>query len=69
MKTLFERLSNEHREQILENAAKWPNITESAMHALKTNHFYTELTIGEADYILGLTSCDNLGGITKLFND
>jgi len=39
------------------------------MHALKTNHFYTELTIGEADYILGLTSCDNLGGITRLFND
>lgn len=69
MKTLFERLSNEHRERLLENRSKWPNITDTAINALKSHSFYTDLTISEADYILGLTSCDELSGITRLFND
>ena len=69
MKTLFERLSDEHRKKLLDNRSKWPNITDTAIHALKCNSFYTDLTISEADYILGLTSCDDLSGITRLFEE
>jgi hypothetical protein len=69
MKTLFERLSDENRKKLLKNKNRWPSITDAAIHALKCNSFYTDLTISEADYILGLTSGDDLSGITRLFEE
>jgi hypothetical protein len=52
MKNLWDRLSHSHQELITLQAKKYPNLSETAINALKSNVIWSDLRVGELCHIL-----------------
>jgi len=70
MKTLYDRLNQEHKEVLSLEAEKYPTSVNILTYKLKSEHFWTELTYGEIAMLvshLNLKSYDPVT-ITNLFD-
>ena len=70
MKTLFEKLSETNKANILITEKKYPATVEYAMKSLNANYFKDDLTIQEATNILiaiDHRDCLDLNQIRKIF--
>lgn len=70
MRNLYERLKPEYKAKLDEIKDKYPNTYEDIDYKLKTNRFYTELTIGLVGSIcslIGLTF--TLSNFIDLFDE
>ena len=54
MKTLFEKLKPEVAELLMLESEMYPTITQDLIDELKSKHFFTELTVGDASQIVQL---------------
>jgi len=52
MKNLWDRLSHSHQELITLQAKEYPNLSETAIDALKSNVLWSDLRVGEVSHIL-----------------
>jgi hypothetical protein len=52
MNTLYERLENDIREGLANNAETYPSGTESVLKALKANYSWLNLTIGQVHSLI-----------------
>lgn len=69
MKTLYERLKQEHKDALADEATRWPAIVESIVIELKENKVILDLSYGcvvTISHTLGLKN-SNIDTIANLF--
>jgi hypothetical protein len=71
MKTLFEALKPQHKEQLQEMANLYPNAHAALVRALEENYLYSYLTISEAHSLIMNTSNKsfNILSLAELFEE
>ena len=55
MKTLYERLKPEYKQRLTEQQEDYPSIVKTIKTSLKDNHFWSQLTVGQAKDLITFT--------------
>ena len=67
--TLYDRLSEENKQLLNDQAEEFPLATESIINTLKSKHYVNELTIGEAiSAAAWVNVLINVSDLYELFN-